>query len=102
MEFDTVNGVGKETFRVAVIHDDRDRDGKLGVVAFMKFSNKLLNSYILEKAFEMTNSKDAPWYENDGIEKMFDGETCRSTMVGDFVLIGNMKWKCEPTGWKEV
>ena len=90
--------------KVAVIHDNRNKGGNLGVVAFLEFeqNGSLTNSDILEEAFKRTNSIDSPWYENDRVTKMFDGDVCRSTMVGDFVLIGNMKWKCEPTGWVEV
>jgi len=98
---------------VAVIHDNRNKGGNLGVVAFLEIeldgylthpssSRTSSSSDILEQAFKMTNSIDTNWYENNGVTKMFDGEGCRSTMVGDFVLIGNEKWKCESTGWKEV
>ena len=50
----------------------------------------------------LTNSIDSPWYTNKEITKMFDGDGCRSTMVGDMVLIGNEKFKVEPMGWSEV
>jgi len=33
---------------------------------------------------------------------MFDGGACRSTSMGDMVLIGNTKYKCEIAGWSEV
>ena len=91
--------------KVAVIHDNRDKGGDLGVVAFLDFewNGRLTTSDILAKAFDLTNNGDRPWCENSGVTKMFPGDGgCRSTMVGDFVLIGNMKWKCEPDGWKEV
>jgi len=93
--------------KIAVIHDNRDKGGDLGVVAFLDFelNGRLTDSDILAEAFTRTNSIDTNWYENDGVDgmtKMFDGDGCRSTTVGDFVLIGNVKWKCEPTGWVEV
>ena len=37
------------------------------------------------------------------ITKMFDGTACRSTSVGDMVLLSSgKKYKCEMTGWSEV
>jgi hypothetical protein len=56
----------------------------------------------LEKAFMLTNSIDEAWYNNKEITKMFDGDGCRSTMVGDSILIGNEKFKCEKNGWSKV
>jgi hypothetical protein len=95
---------------VAVIHDNRDRQGNrisIGAVAMMEVDistdpTLMQKMEVLDKAFEMTNTIDSPWFENNEITKMFDGEGCRSTSVGDFVLLGASKWKCEPNGWKEV
>ena len=36
------------------------------------------------------------------VEKMFDGNACRSTMVGDMVLIGTTKYKCDSVGWSKI
>ena len=36
------------------------------------------------------------------ITKMFEGAGCRSTMVGDMVLIGTEKFKVEPMGWSKI
>ena len=33
---------------------------------------------------------------------MFPEKTCRSTSSGDFVLIGNTKYKCVRVGWEKV
>ena len=38
----------------------------------------------------------------DILAKIFGGAACRSTSVGDMVLVGTDKYKCEPTGWSEV
>ena len=53
-------------------------------------------------AFVKTNSINDAWWNNEGVTKMFDGGACRSTSMGDMVLIGNTKYKCEMTGWSEV
>ena len=57
----------------------------------------------LETAFMKTNSITDAWWNNEGITKMFGGETCRSTSVGDMVLLSSgKKYKCEMAGWSEV
>ena len=56
-----------------------------------------------EPAFMKTNSITDAWWNNEGITKMFGGETCRSTSVGDMVLLSSgKKYKCEMAGWSEV
>ena len=57
----------------------------------------------LETAFMKTNSISDAWWNNEGITKMFDGKTCRSTSVGDIILLASgKKFKCEAAGWSEV
>ena len=57
----------------------------------------------LETAFMKTNSITDAWWNNEGITKMFGGETCRSTSVGDMVLLSSgKKYKCEMAGWSEI
>ena len=57
----------------------------------------------LETAFMKTNSINSAWWTNEGITKMFDGKACRSTSVGDMVLLSSgKKYKCEMTGWSEI
>jgi len=72
--------------KVSVIHDN----GPAGpnVVAFIDMPKTLTTSEKLERAFMLTNSIDDAWYKGKEITKMFDGAGCRSTMVGDMVLIG--------------
>ena len=86
--------------KVSVIHDN----GPAGpnVVAFIDMPKSMPTSEKLEHAFMLTNSIDDAWYNNKGITKMFDGDGCRSTMVGDMVLIGTEKYKCEGNGWSKV
>ena len=86
--------------KVSVIHDN----GPAGpnVVAFIDMPKSMTTSEKLEHAFMLTNSIDDAWYNNKGFTKMFDGDGCRSTMVGDMVLIGIEKYKCEGNGWSKV
>ena len=86
--------------KVSVIHDN----GPAGpnVVAFIDMPKILTTSEKLERAFMLTNSIDDAWYKGKEITKMFDGAGCRSTMVGDMVLIGREKFKVEPMGWSKV
>ena len=65
--------------------------------------DKNLNiNQILDKAFMLTNSIDDAWWNNEEVTKMFGGEGCRSTSVGDFVLIGAKKYECMMAGWELV
>ena len=86
--------------KVSVIHDN----GPAGpnVVAFIDMPKTLSTTEKLERAFMLTNSIDDAWYKGKKITKMFEGEGCRSTMVGDMVLIGKEKFKVEPMGWSKV
>ena len=86
--------------KVSVIHDN----GPAGpnVVAFIDMPKILTTSEKLERAFMLTNSIDDAWYKGKEITKMFEGAGCRSTMVGDMVLIGKEKFKVEPMGWSKV
>ena len=54
----------------------------------------------LETAFKLTNSIDTAWWLNENVEPLTKGT--RSTSVGDMVLIGTTKYKCEPMGWSKV
>ena len=86
--------------KVSVIHDN----GPAGpnVVAFIDMPKTLTTSEKLERAFMLTNSIDDAWYKGKKITKMFEGDGCRSTMVGDMVLIGTEKVKVEPMGWSKI
>ena len=86
--------------KVSVIHDN----GPAGpnVVAFIDMPKTLTTSEKLERAFMLTNSIEDAWYKSEEITKMFEGVRCRSTMVGDMVLIGKEKFKVEPMGWSKV
>ena len=89
-----------ETTPVAVIHAAFDETPH--TVAMIDMPKTLSTDEMLEKAFMLTNSIENAWYMNRGVTKMFDGKSCRSTSVGDMVLIGNDKYMCEAAGWSKT
>ena len=86
---------------VTVIHSDF-RDGVLPkTVATVSVDKNLTDIEKCEKAFMLTNSIDDAWWNNKGVTPMFDGDGCRSTSSGDYVLVGNTKYLCAPVGWEK-
>ena len=82
--------------RVSVIHDTT-------VVAFVYVDKNLDVMKKIEEAFMSTNSITGAWWDNDNVEALFEkGGACRSTSVGDTVLVGNTKYKCDNAGWSKV
>ena len=72
-------------------------------VAFVEVEKTASDTSKLETAFMLTNSINDGWWNNEGITTMFDGKTCRSTSVGDMILLASgKKFKCENFGWSEV
>jgi|TARA_R110002111_G_C5691759_1_gene344858 hypothetical protein len=49
-----------------------------------------------------TNTINSAWWRNEEITPMFAGNSCRSTSVGDVVVVDEKKFECEPVGWKEL
>ena len=85
----------------AVIHVGEG--GRPTTVAMVDVEKADTDMKKLETAFMKTNSINSAWWTNEGITKMFDGATCRSTSVGDMVLLSSgKKYKCEMTGWSEI
>ena len=80
---------------VDVIHDTT-------TVAFVTVDKNLSTEDKLERAFMLTNTIDNAWWNNKNVSKMFDGKTCRSTSVGDMVLVRNEKYVCEDSGWRKL
>lgn len=57
----------------------------------------------LEDAFELTNTIERAWYTNEGVTGRFDGGGCRSTSVGDVIVLENGEtWKCANFGWDRI
>ena len=85
---------------IAVIHaayEDIPR-----TVAMVEVSKSATVNEKLELAFRLTNSIEYAWWENEEVTPMFPEQGCRSTSVGDMVLIGTEKDVCENMGWKKV
>ena len=71
-------------------------------VAMVEVDKSLSDVEKCEVAFMKTNTIDCGWWENTEVTAMFPEKTCRSTSSGDFVLIGNTKYKCVRVGWEKV
>ncbi len=62
-------------------------------VAYVKSSN-------VEDCFRLTNTIDAPWYDNPEVECL---KKTRSTSVGDVIVTPDHKIHlCMPMGWQEL
>ena len=88
----------KET--VAVIHAAFDETPR--TVAMVKVPKSATVDEKLELAFRLTNNIDCAWWENEEVEPVFPDVACRSTSVGDMVLIGTEKYICKRAGWEKV
>ena len=89
----------KET--VSVIHSAYEE--KPHLVAFVEVEKSWSDIAKLEHAFMKTNTINEAWFtDKEGIEYMGPEKSCRSTSVGDFVLIGAKKYECMMAGWELV
>jgi len=89
--------------KVAVIHSAFE-DAPT-TVAFVEVDKTLTDMMKMEEAFVKTNSINDAWWNNEEVTPMFPDATCRSTSVGDMVLVGNRKYEfvgTEELVWKEV
>ena len=87
--------------KIAVIHSAFE-DAPI-TVALVEVEPSLSIEDKLEIAFMKTNSINSGWWNNYGITPMFDGKSCRSTSVGDKVLLENgKKFVFEPNGWSDI
>jgi len=86
--------------KVAVIHAAFDETPT--TVAFVECPKTMSVTDKLEFAFKKTNNINEAWWTNPEVTPMFGGKTCRSTSVGDMVLIGTTKYKCDNMGWSEL
>ena len=88
------------TDQVAVIHsafEDKPR-----TVAFIAMDKSMSVDEKLERAFMLTNTIDDAWYTSDKVNYIGPEKSCRSTSVGDFVLVGKTKYECGHDGWNAV
>ena len=86
--------------KVAVIHSAFEDSPR--TVAFVEVDKSLSIEEKLDIAFIKTNSLNEAWWDNKEVTAMFPDKTCRSTSVGDMVLIGKVKYECKSSGWSEV
>ena len=87
---------------VTVIHSDF-RDGVLPkTVATVSVDKNLTDIEKCEKAFMLTNSINDAWWNNKEVAAMFEGDGCRSTSAGDYVLVGDTKYLCADFGWDKI
>jgi len=85
---------------VAVFHTDEE--GNSDIVAYVSVNKNLSTSKKLEEAFMKTNTISSAWWRNEEVTTTFAGNSCRSTSVGDVVVVDEKKYKCEPVGWKKL
>ena len=85
---------------VAVIHSTFEDSPR--TVALVNVDKTWSTKKKLEKAFMLTNTIDTAWYTSDKVNYIGPEKSCRSTSVGDFVLIGKTKYECKPAGWSKV
>ena len=85
---------------VSVVHKAFRKEAKK--VAQVWVDKNLTLNQMLDKAFMLTNSINDAWWNNKDVEAMFPDKACRSTSVGDQVLIDGKKWVCNVSGWKEL
>ena len=94
----------KET--VAVIHAPMNGEkGGPKTVAMVEVDKTLSDRMKMEEAFKLTNSINDAWWNNEEVTPMFPDATCRSTSVGDMVLVGKTKYKflgTETVVWEKV
>jgi hypothetical protein len=92
--------LGKTTEKVAVIHAAFENAPT--AVAFVEIDAALPLRKKLEIAFVKTNTINEAWWRNDGVTYIGTASTCRSTSVGDMVLVGKNKYVCVMDGWKTL
>jgi len=92
--------LGKTTEKVAVIH--AAFEDAPTTVAFVEVEAALSIRKKLEIAFVKTNTITEAWFRNDGVTYIGTAPTCRSTSVGDMVLVGKDKYVCGMVGWKTL
>ena len=98
---DTLDDVKNPKEMVSVVH--AAWTDKPHLVAFVEVEKSWTDTEKLEHAFMKTNTINEAWYTSkEGIDYMGPEKSCRSTSVGDFVLIGAKKYECMMSGWELV
>jgi len=86
----TMNKKTESLETIAVIHCAHEDFPR--TVALIEVDPLLTDRIKIEMAYELTNSHDVEWWKNKEVTKMFPNKTCRSSDVGDQVLIEDRKY----------
>ena len=97
---DTLDDVKNPKETVSVVHAAFEEKSRL--VAFVEVEKSWTDTKKLEHAFMKTNTINEAWYTSEEVDYMGPEKSCRSTSVGDFVLIGAKKYKCAGSGCELV
>ena len=84
--------------KIPVIHTAFEDSPRVVAMVWVNSKNSITEK--LDKAFMLTNSINDAWWNNKDVEAIFPDEGCRSTAVGDQVLVDGKKWVCDVSGWK--
>lgn len=86
------------------VRDQYGRDARLGEPPPFSAATYLHVATVecdgADAAFEATNTIERPWWHNQGVRSHVG--PCRSTSVGDVVVVHGVSWVCMPVGWKTV
>ena len=96
----TLDDVTNPKEKVSVIH--AAFGDKPHVVAFVEVEKEWTDMKKLEYTFMKTNSINEAWYTSEDVEYIGPKPGCRSTSVGDKVLVGKTTYVCESAGWSKV
>ena len=96
----TLDTVTNPKEKVSVIHAAFDE--KPHLVAFVEVDKEWTDMEKLEYAFMKTNTINEAWYASEYVEYVGPEPGCRSTSVGDKVLVGATTYVCESAGWSKV
>jgi hypothetical protein len=88
------------TENVAVIHSAFEDTPR--TVAFIAMDKTMSDGEKCEAAYMLTNTITEAWYASDKVDYVGPEKACRSTSVGDFVLVGKTKYECKSAGWSKV
>ena len=90
----------KKAVKVAVIHSAYE--DVPCTVALIDLPEGTSDAEACEKAFMMTNTIESAWYTSKELTYIGPEKSCRSTSVGDMVLVGKNKYECKSIGWEKV
>lgn len=56
----------------------------------------------VDDAYRLTNNIDESWLKNVEVEFKGTASGCRSTHIGDVLVLDGVAYVCAPFGWQEV